>query len=243
MMETIDTLTLGEIVKQNYKAADVLEKFSLDFCCKGHQKLEEACATRGIDPGLVRTELEQVLTSEEKGNEVEYDAWPLRELVDYIIRRHHKYVETQTPKIQAYLEKLGRVHGDRHPELFTIRQLFNEVGGELAVHMKKEELMLFPFIKKIERAKETNTAAESPLFSSVKSPVKMMMDDHAEEGVKFEKIAELSGNYEVPTDGCSTYALTYQLLKEFERDLHLHIHLENNILFPKSIRLEAELSK
>ncbi len=240
-METIGTLTLGEIVRQNYKAADVFEKFSLDFCCNGNQRIEDACAARGIDPELVRAELQKVESDGEKEGSTDFDSWPLHELVDYITRKHHAYVSEQTPKINAYLDKIAQVHGSRHPELFEIRAIFKEIGGELAVHMKKEELMLFPFITKIERAMKNNEPAESPLFKSVQSPVQMMMADHADEGEKIARIAALSGGYETPADACNTFALTYQLLKDFEKDLHRHIHLENNILFPKSIEMEAEL--
>ncbi len=241
-METTDTLTLGEIVRRNYKAADVLEKFSLDFCCNGNRSIEDACAAIGIDPEAVRTELKKV-EGEAGTDGVNFDSWALDTLADYIVKRHHAYVEEQTPKIKGYLDKIRQVHGSRHPELFEIHTLFSEIGGELSVHMKKEELMLFPFIRKIQKAKENNETAESPLFKSVESPVKMMMADHADEGEKFARIAVLTKNYQVPADACNTFSLTYQLLKEFEKDLHMHIHLENNILFPKSIELESELKK
>lgn len=243
IMETIDTLTLGEIVRQNYKAADVLEKYSLDFCCNGNQSIEDACAARGIDPEQVRTELKRLESDASKDGSNDFNSWTLHALVDHIMKTHHAYVTEQTPKINAYLDKIARVHGSRHPELLEIRTIFNEVGGELAVHMKKEELMLFPFITRIERAKNKNESAESPLFKSVQSPVQMMMADHADEGEKFARIAALTGGYQTPADACNTYALTYELLKEFERDLHRHIHLENNILFPRSIEMEAELKK
>lgn len=239
-MENIKTLTLGEIVKQNYKAAAVLEKFQLDFCCKGNQTVDEACQKSGLNPTAVIKELEGV--GKEGGDGVNFDEWPLHVLVDHIVRKHHGYIEEQTPQIKKYLDKICQVHGGRHPELFEIRKIFFEVGGELTVHMKKEELMLFPFIKKIEKAKETNEVAESPLFKSVSSPVEMMKADHAEEGEKLARIAALTGNYSIPADACNTFAVTYQLLNDYEKDLHLHIHLENNILFPKAIAMEGQLN-
>lgn len=235
----METPTIGEIVKKNYKTASVFEKFGLDFCCNGNRSLEDSCRDQNVDPEEVRQALKQVEMEGDDG--VNYDSWPMSKLVDHIVKRHHAYVEEKVPQLNAYLDKITRVHGDRHPELAEIRQIFFEVGGELTVHLKKEELMLFPFIKKLEQAKATGTTANSPVFSSVKAPVDMMMDDHAEEGEKLARIAELTGRYQVPADACNTYMVTYSMLDEFERDLHIHIHLENNILFPKAIRVEEEL--
>lgn len=237
-MENIETLTLGEIVKRNYKAAAVLERHALDFCCNGNQTLAQACDIASIDADLVRQELASV---RDKDAEIpDFDSWPLHKLIDHIKERHHGYVEKMTPQIKTYLDKICKVHGDRHPELHNVRSLFNEIGGELAVHMKKEELMLFPFIRKIEKA-NGSAAATSPLFKSVTSPINMMMADHADEGENFRLMGALTDNYRLPSDACNTYALTYRLLSEFEKDLHLHIHLENNILFPKAIAMEQQV--
>src|SRR5690606_2492271 len=210
------------------------------FCCNGNRSIEDSCRELQIDPGEVMEALRKVQAEGDDG--VIFDAWPLKDLVDYIVKRHHAYVEEKVPQLNAYLDKITRVHGNRHPELEEIRDIFNDVGGELTVHLKKEELMLFPFIKKLEQASLEGVQAQSPLFKSVKAPVDMMMDDHAEEGGKLMRIAELTNRYEVPADACNTFMVTYNLLDEFERDLHIHIHLENNILFPKAIRLEEELA-
>ncbi len=239
-MENIETLTLGEIVKRNYKAADILEKFSLDFCCMGHQNFYDACKTNNIEPSLVVHELQQI--QDEMDDGVDFDSWPLDLLADYICNHHHTYVEKRTPLISGYLDKITEVHGTNHPELSEVRKLFLEIGGELTVHMKKEEFILFPFIKKLEQAKDTKSSVSSPLFGRIGNPVEMMMVDHAREGEKFRRIATLTNEYKVPADACNTFAITYQLLKDYEKDLHIHIHLENNILFPKAIALEREIS-
>jgi regulator of cell morphogenesis and NO signaling len=237
-MENVTELTLGEIVRHNYKAASILEKFNLDFCCLGSQNFNDACKAGGVESAVVLKELQQA--QDESEEIVDFDALPLDELVDYICKRHHAYVEEKTPKLKLYLDTLVRVHGATHPELKQVRDLFYEIGSELIVHMKKEELMLFPFIRKLQLAKKNGTPASSPLFSSVVKPVEMMMDDHSTEGKKFRDIRVLTKNYQLPADACNTYGLTYQLLKEYEEDLHLHIHLENNILFPKAVALERE---
>jgi regulator of cell morphogenesis and NO signaling len=162
-------------------------------------------------------------------------------LTDYIEKKHHRYVEAQIPVLNQYLAKLCRVHGDRHPELYKIKEHFIQSAGELTMHMKKEELVLFPFIRKMVRAKHQNTPLDLPHFGTVQNPIQTMMKEHDNEGERFRQIAALSRGYAPPADACNTYRVTFSLLQEFEKDLHLHIHLENNILFPKAQALETEL--
>jgi regulator of cell morphogenesis and NO signaling len=237
-MENITTLTLGEIVAKNYKAGEVLEKFGLDFCCMGEQYFQDACKASNVDPAIVVKALEEMEL--QGGDGVNFDSWPLDLLADYIYNVHHKYIEEKTPIIKGYLDKICAVHGDRHPELHEIRKIFYETSGELAVHTKKEELTLFPYIKRMVKAKETKVPVKSPLFISVVSPVQAMKADHLNEGEQLLKIHLLSNHYTLPADACSSYAITYKMLHDYEKDMHLHIHLENNILFAKAIELEKE---
>ena len=171
----------------------------------------------------------------------DYQSWPLDLLADYIEKKHHRYVQEKTLEIQPYLDKICKVHGERHPELLEIKEEFNASAGELAAHMKKEEMILFPFIRKMTKAKLENTKVDAAHFGTVKNPIQMMMNEHTVEGNRFRKIEELSNNYTPPLDACNTYRVSFALLKEFEQDLHLHIHLENNILFPRAIEIEKEL--
>ena len=171
----------------------------------------------------------------------DYQSWPLDLLADYIEKKHHRYVQDKTLEIQPYLDKICRVHGEHHPELFEIKNEFNASAGELAAHMKKEELILFPFIRKMVKVKQENSNVEAANFGTVKNPIQMMMDEHTVEGNRFRRIEELSNNYTPPQDACNTYRVSFALLKEFEQDLHLHIHLENNILFPKAVEIENDL--
>jgi regulator of cell morphogenesis and NO signaling len=175
-------------------------------------------------------------------NTTDYKSWPIDLLADYIEKKHHRYVQEKTLEIKPYLDKICKVHGERHPELLEINEHFNATAGELAMHMKKEELILFPSIRKMVKTKQENSQWEAPQFGTVQNPIQMMMDEHTAEGERFGKIETLSNNYTPPEDACNTYRVTIALLKEFEQDLHLHIHLENNILFPKAIELEKELS-
>lgn len=156
--------------------------------------------------------------------------------------KHHRYVEGSIPVLKQYLNKLCKVHGKQHPELFDITEHFNKTAGELSAHMKKEELVLFPWIRKMVKAEQQDKPLDRPHFGTVKNPIAMMMQDHENEGERFSQIAELSNDYTPPADACNTYRVTFSLLKEFEEDLHNHIHLENNILFPKAEALELKLN-
>ena len=231
---------IGELVANDYRTASVFKKYNIDFCCQGNRTINDACEAKEIDGKLVVADLNALVQSQEAGS-IDYQSWPLDLLAEYIEKKHHRYVEEKTQEIKPYLEKICRVHGGRHPELLEINEHFNATAGELAMHMKKEELMVFPFIKKMVKAKEEGTKVAAPNFESIQFPIQAMMDEHTNEGDRFRLIEALSDNYTPPADGCNTYRVTFALLKEFEQDLHLHIHLENNILFPKAIELEKEL--
>ena len=231
---------IGDVVKLNFKTAPLFQANDIDFCCGGDKTISQACIESGIEPATLIQELKKVIMSTDPDtdyiNSLEYD-----ELIDYIVKRHHSYVRNNIPFIQQNLEKLCQVHGGNHPELFAIKKLFNESAGELTMHMQKEEIMVFPYIKKLVKAKEENTQMSKPPFGSISNPVAAMIADHEVEGRRFEEISELSNNYALPSDGCTTYKVTLNHLKNFEDDLHRHIHLENNILFPGALVLENEL--
>ncbi|MEO9258543.1 MAG: iron-sulfur cluster repair di-iron protein [Crocinitomicaceae bacterium] len=232
--------TIGEMVAEDYRTAAVFKSFGIDFCCKGNRTLDEVCASDNLSSIKVKDDLKRVVTAENTMTN-NFQSWPIDLLTDYIEKTHHRYVEAKTPEIKAYLEKICRVHGANHPELFEIEKEFLASAGELAVHMKKEELMLFPYIRKMLKTTAAGEALLPPKFGTIQSYVETMMLEHTTEGERFRKIAELSNNYTPPVDACNTYKVTFALLKEFEEDLHLHIHLENNILFPKAIDLERKI--
>lgn len=239
-MEINQNTIIGELVAQDYRAASVFRKYGIDFCCQGNRTIHAACEKKLIDAKLVLQDLENV-TKAEGDNAIDYRSWPLDLLADYIEKKHHRYVESKILEIKPYLDKICKVHGERHPELFEIQEQFNASAGELAAHMKKEEFILFPFIRKMAKARQDGLALNAPQFGTVQNPVEMMMQEHSTEGDRFSRIDQLSDHYTPPADGCNTYKVTFALLREFEQDLHLHIHLENNILFPKAIALEKEL--
>jgi regulator of cell morphogenesis and NO signaling len=241
-MENIKKLSVGQIVAGDYRTAAVFNKFGIDFCCNGNVSIEQACEKIDLDPEEVERDIQQVLSisSDEKSDSEDRTSWPLDRLADYIEKKHHRYVTEQIPVLESYLDKIVNVHGKNHPELREIRKWFHESAGDLTVHMKREELILFPLIRKMVNGKYTKQEQVSSSYGSVRNPIQKMMQEHEIEGERFQMIRLLSGNYTVPDDGCTTYRLTYDLLKAFEEDLHLHIHLENNILFPKAIEWEKE---
>ena len=239
-MELLKENSIGKLVATNYRAASIFKKYGIDFCCQGNKTIEEACQKKNVSTETLLSDLKEVLEAKSKET-IDFNSWPLDLLIDYITKKHHSYVETKILEIKPYLHKLCKVHGQRHPELFEITDQFNASADELTVHMKKEELILFPYVKKLVKASEEKTTLENPHFGTVQNPIAMMMSEHEIEGERFRKIAQLSNDYTPPEDACNTYRVTYAMLKEFEEDLHLHIHLENNILFPKALKLENNL--
>ena len=230
---------IGDIVANDFRTAAIFKKNGIDFCCKGGRTIEDACSNKNLNPETIYRAIEE-LPGQNSGT-IDFNLFPLDLLADYVEKTHHRYAEEKIPIIMTFLEKLARVHGERHPEFVEIRNLFAASVQDLSVHFKKEELILFPFIRNMVKAKINQEELLAPAFGTVENPVAMMMDDHSIEGDRFAKIAELTSNYNPPADACNTYRVTFAMLKEFEEDLHTHIHIENNILFPKAIRLEQEL--
>ena len=241
-METLEKITIGEYVAKDFRTAAIFSKYGIDFCCKGNRTIEEACEKKGVDTDQLMDQINTVLATK-NDSAIDFKTWPLDLLADYIEKTHHRYVEEKTQILLPFLDKLCKVHGANHPELFEINELFIGCAGELAQHMKKEELMLFPFIKKMAKAALTEEQIVKPQFGIIKNPIAMMMQEHETEGDRFVKIAALTNNYTPPADGCSTFRVTYAMLADFEQDLHKHIHLENNILFPSAMLLEKKFSE
>lgn len=236
---TIDKNTLvSDIVADNYKSARVFKSHKIDFCCNGNRPLEMVCKGNLTVDTLIDEILE---TQAQKSEAPDYQAWDIGFLSDYIYHNHHTYVEKAIPELKQYLHKISRVHGENHPELIEVYRLFCESADDLTLHMKKEELILFPYFKKLAQAEKEGGKVSATQFKSVESPISMMHQEHDNEGSRFRKIAELTNDYTPPSDACMTYRVAFSLLKDFEDDLHKHIHLENNILFKRAIKLEHNL--
>ena len=231
--------TLAEIVTDNIRSAIIFEEAGLDFCCKGKRSLKDACAEKKVDVQKIVNEL---INLSGDGNETQnVDDWQLDFLVDYIMNNHHQYVRRMIPVITLHADKVASVHGKNHLETIKIADLFLAVREELEMHMMKEERILFPQIKQMILNQKENSQFFPPAFGTIQNPIRMMEYEHTNAGDALYQIRELSNNYSHPEDACNTFKALYSELKEFEEDLHKHIHLENNILFPKSIELESQL--
>ena len=233
----IDTQrTVAEIALEKPQAAAVFEKLGIDYCCGGSKPLAAACEEAGIDVKHV----EDLLDGPGK-NEAETENWGQRSLADligHIVERHHAYCREESLRLQPLLAKVVSVHGERHPELAQVQELFISLRNELSMHMMKEEQMLFPYIIRSEEAATHKSAAPRAPFGTVKNPVRMMVTEHDDAGHLVKEIRGLTGSFTTPGDACTSFRALYKGLEAFEADLHLHIHLENNLLFPRAIALE-----
>ncbi|MBY0479896.1 MAG: iron-sulfur cluster repair di-iron protein [Chitinophagaceae bacterium] len=234
--------TLGQIAAKDLRKAQVFKKYGLDFCCGGKKTVKQACAEKGLDVTKVEQELQQA-DRLPASRPLPYDEWSLDFLADYIVNTHHSYIRKTLPDIKAYAEKVRKVHGNHHTELISIHKLVEEIYAELMAHMVKEEKVLFPYIKELVAAKSGEQPLHVAHFGTVKNPINMMEMEHEIVGKNLDEIRVLSTNYFLPEDACASYSLLYRMLDEFEQDLHLHIHLENNILFPKALEIEKQLTK
>ncbi len=238
-MEITENTLIGEIVADNYETATVFSTHKIDFCCNGNRTLSTACETSPVSVSDLIDELKAITHKDTTANN--YQDWSLSFLADYVYNQHHTYIERKVPEIKQYLTKITNVHGAQHPELHQIKELFFGAADDLIPHLKKEELILFPYFRKLDQALKTQSKVQPPQFGTVVNPVDMMHQEHDNEGIRFREIARLSNNYTPPADACNSYRVTFALLKEFEEDLHKHIHIENNILFKRAILLEQQL--
>lgn len=232
-------LSLNEIVNQYPGSRHVFETFRFDYCCGGKQTLEHACSKRSIPVEEVVAAIAK--RADQKDDIIDFTHWPLDLLIDYIEKKHHRYVVENLELITQKIERLIHRHGPENPYLLDLQRMFHETAVNLSQHMKKEELILFPHIRKLVACEMNLMPYEPAGFGSVENPIAIMETEHSSEGERFESIAELTNNYTPPAHACATWQFTYEKLSEFEKDLHRHIHLENNLLFPHAILLEAQL--
>jgi regulator of cell morphogenesis and NO signaling len=231
--------TMRDIVLEYNGTAGVLEKYGLDFCCQGMRSLDEACKTKKLDTNAVLEELKATFVDEPGFNR--YQRWDVSFLCDYIVNHHHSYVKEALPLIEQHLTKVISVHGERHPELNEVGEIFIQVYQELAQHMMKEEQVLFPYIAEMDRALKLGIPVSPAHFGTVNHPIERMEAEHEFAGEAMDRIRVLLRDYTPPEDACTTMRVTYNELAAFEHDLHQHVFLENAILFPRAKKLEVDM--
>jgi regulator of cell morphogenesis and NO signaling len=232
--------TVREVAVGIPGATRVLERFGIDYCCGGEATLEEACGRAGISIAELRRSLAEAEEISAKAPaSTDWSTQPMSRLTSHIIETHHVFTRTEIDRLEHLLDKVCGVHGENHPELHRINDLVSALKNDLLAHMMKEERVLFPYIDQLDAAAGEGKERPVPFFGTVANPINMMMSEHETAGDILKRIRAASGNFAVPPDGCMSYRTLYTALEAMERDLHEHIHLENNILFPAALALEA----
>jgi regulator of cell morphogenesis and NO signaling len=237
MTATPDT-TIREIVATDYRTAAVFQRYGLDFCCNGCRTIDQGCRDAGADADALLRELDAVLHAP-AGTAPRFASWTPAALVSYIVANHHGYVREAIPPLLEHSRKVANVHGERHGELMHIAGLVERIAAEMIEHMAKEEQVLFPFIVDLADASQRGLPPPRPPFGTVENPIRMMEKEHRFVGDAMAEIRALTDGYRLPDDACTTYRVCFEELQAFEADLHTHVHLENNVLFPKAVAIEG----
>jgi regulator of cell morphogenesis and NO signaling len=239
-MTLTSTKTVGEIAAAVPNATREFEKLGIDYCCGGTRTLGEACAEANISIDETLARLEKSLASAPPSERQDWQNQLLDDLIAHITTTHHVFVREESPRIEALSAKVVGVHGKNHPELLQVQQVFSALAEELRVHLMKEEQVLFPYVVRLEESTLAGEPAPPAMFGTVVNPIRMMMQEHDGAGDALRSLRSITVDYKIPEDACISYRTLYQALQGFESDLHQHIHLENNILFPRAVAMEAK---
>ena len=239
---TINTnKTVREIAVEVPSATRVFEKLGIDYCCGGGKGLGDACLQAKLPVDQVLRDLEQAESSRiaRQENARDWSREPLADVIGEIVQKHHAFVKAEIPRLSSLAAKVSSKHGEHHPETLKVNELFGALADELSMHLMKEEQILFPYMIRMEEA----VVAKEPMipsscFGTVQNPIHMMVSEHDSAGETLRALRESTADYKVPDDACTSYRTLYTGLLEFEADLHQHIHLENNILFPRAVAME-----
>jgi regulator of cell morphogenesis and NO signaling len=241
-MSLLASKTVKEVAVEMPQSTRIFENLKIDYCCGGNSPLLEACANAGIEIEQLERMLSEADSAPSSEGGPDFQTMTLTELVGHIVNKHHVYTKAEITRLGALLTKVAAVHGENHSELRDVEKLFQQLSADLAPHMMKEEMVLFPYIVELEQAQSEKGRAPFAPFGTVKNPVRMMMMEHDTAGDILRELRNVTGDYTVPTDVCISYQTLYNAMKEFERDLHQHIHLENNLLFPRAVEMEEALA-
>jgi regulator of cell morphogenesis and NO signaling len=239
-MNDISTKTIREIALEAPATTRVFEQYKIDYCCGGNRSIADACAAKGIDYSQLFESIDQIVNKQDVD---EVSTAPERrgpsDLAAYIMATHHVFTVEELERLTPLMAKVVTRHGDGHPELKKLQSLFSELKDSLIPHMRKEEHVLFPYIVELERAEKANAAPPIPHFGTVRNPIRMMMAEHDADGERLRMMRDVTNDYALPEGACPSFTALYAGLEDLERDLHKHIHLENNVLFPAAADLEA----
>ena len=232
-------MTVREVVVQLPEATRLFETLKIDYCCGGNQPLTKACESAGVEVDNIMSMLAGLSDAGTNDQSVDFKTFSPTKLIAHIVDTHHVFTKTELDRLYALIEKVCGVHGANHPELLKVRDLFQRLAADLRPHMFKEEQVLFPYIARLEAAASGNQPAPFAPFGTVNNPIRMMMLEHDMAGTLMRELRVVTSDYKTPPDACISYQTLYQAFENFEKDLHQHIHLENNVLFPKAIELET----
>jgi regulator of cell morphogenesis and NO signaling len=241
MMKSLSTTkTVREFALEIPGATRIFEKLGIDYCCGGAKSLQDACLSAGVPAEVALDLLTQAPSSgKNRVDEKDWQTEPLSQLIAHIVNKHHRFVREELVRLSQLLAKVCSVHAQNHPELLRLREIFQNLEEELMVHMYKEEQILFPYVGQLEEAIKRQAPVPVAFFGTVRNPVRIMLQEHDDAGDALKRMRQMTSNYTAPADACISFRTLYQALEEFERDLHQHIHLENNILFPRVAEMEA----
>jgi regulator of cell morphogenesis and NO signaling len=239
-MNALITKTIREIAVEVPATTRIFEEFKIDYCCGGRRTITDACAAAGIDSTALLERIDDIMTGggRDDGNLVPEDLDPT-ELIDYIVAKHHAFTGREIERLSPLMAKVVMRHGKSHSELFELQIVFMLLCESLIPHMRKEENILFPYVQDCDASSKLGRPAPKPHFGTVKNPIHMLMSEHDTDGDRLRKMREITNDYALPEAACPSFTALYAGLVDLERDLHRHIHLENNVLFPAAAELEA----
>jgi regulator of cell morphogenesis and NO signaling len=236
-----EDLTVGEIVANNPKAAEVFIRLNVDFCCGGRKNFVEVCEKQGKEPQEVWQEIEELSTK--KSASLDFVSFDVDFLIDYVNNVHHTYLYKNLPEIKYFVEKVSTKHGEKYVYLNELSALYHELEYDLLSHLPKEENIIFPYGKALMTASKANQLPDAPFFGTVTNPIGVMHHEHERAGEILFRMREITNNYTPPTDACNSHLVMLSKLAELDADLIQHIHIENNILFPKIEKLEQSFQE
>ena len=234
--------TVREVALQMPESTRLFEQLKIDYCCGGYRPLGDACASAGVDVAGVMQRLEE-LTQSQGSRAVDFQHASLPELIEHILNTHHVFTKSEMDRLESLIAKVISAHGTNHPELIHVGEVFKHLCDDLRPHMFKEEQILFPYILALTKALNDNRARPFAPFGTVNNPIRVMSQEHDAAGEMLRELRALTSDYKVPADACISYQTLYEAMENFEKDLHQHIHLENNLLFPKALELENAVSR